>query len=46
MPAGDIPKTGEIAVDFKLPDSTGVIRALSDLVAERPRVLIFYRGHW
>jgi peroxiredoxin len=46
MTPGHIPQAGEIARAFNLPDSTGTVRALSDLVAERPRVLIFYRGHW
>ena len=46
MPTAHVPQAGEIAAEFRLPDSTGAIRALSDLVAERPLVLIFYRGHW
>ena len=46
MSGGRIPQRGEIAPDFTLPDSTGQPRTLAQLVAERPRVLIFYRGHW
>jgi peroxiredoxin len=46
MPEGHILQTGEIAPDFALPDSTGAPRTLAQLVAERPRVFIFYRGHW
>lgn len=41
-----IPQTGKIAPDFALPDSTGAPRTLAQLVADRPRVFIFYRGHW
>lgn len=37
---------GALAPDFVLPDTSGTLRRLSELVAERPRVLIFYRGHW
>lgn len=40
------PVVGSIAPDFALPDSTGATRTLGQLVAERPRVLLFYRGHW
>lgn len=41
-----IPQAGELAPDFALPDSTGTLRTLAGLIAERPRVFIFYRGHW
>jgi peroxiredoxin len=40
------PAVGEIAPDFTCPDATGAARRLSDLCAERPLVLVFYRGHW
>ena len=40
------PDTGDIAVDFRLFDSTGVERSLGSLVAGGPCVLVFYRGHW
>ena len=43
---GHRPVVGSIAPDFALPDSTGATRTLGELVAERPRVLLFYRGHW
>ncbi len=46
MPDAHLPQPGEIAPDFELPDSTGVPRRLSELVAERPCILIFYRGYW
>lgn len=40
------PQVGQVAPDFALSDSTGALRRLSELVAERPVVLIFFRGHW
>ncbi|WP_146140710.1 redoxin domain-containing protein [Haliangium sp. UPWRP_2] len=40
------PQLGQIAPDFVLPDSTGAMRRLSELVTEQPVVLIFFRGHW
>jgi peroxiredoxin len=43
---GTLPKVGQQAPDFALPDSTGTARRLSDLVAVGPLVLLFYRGHW
>lgn len=46
MANGSPPQVGQIAPDFVLPDSTNVMRRLSELVAERPVVLIFFRGHW
>jgi len=40
------PAVGSIAPDFALSDTTGATRSLGPLVAERPRILLFYRGHW
>jgi peroxiredoxin len=40
------PRVGEIARDFELPDSTGKLRSLSEMVSHRPLVLLFYRGWW
>lgn len=40
------PAIGESAPDFTLTDATGAPRRLADLCAERPLVLVFYRGHW
>jgi peroxiredoxin len=40
------PALGEIAPDFSLVDETGTQRSLAQLCAERPLVLVFYRGHW
>lgn len=37
---------GERVPDFELPDSDGTSRRLSVLVAARPHILVFYRGHW
>jgi peroxiredoxin len=41
-----VPSPGEIAPDFSLPDSTGIVRRLSDLAAHGTVVLLFYRGWW
>ncbi len=46
MAEGITPKLGATAHEFVLPDSIGVERRLSELVAERPVVLLFYRGDW
>lgn len=40
------PDVGDVAPDFTLPDSATNPRQLSVLCAERPQVLVFYRGHW
>jgi peroxiredoxin len=40
------PEIGAVAPDFTLSDADGVPRRLADLCAERPLVLVFYRGHW
>ena len=41
-----MPAVNDRAPDFALPDSTGTLRRLSDLVAPGPLVLLFYRGSW
>ena len=40
------PGVGQVAPDFALPDSTGELRRLSELVQAGPCVVVFYRGHW
>ena len=40
------PNVTEVAPDFTLSDATGTPRRLADLCAERPLLLVFYRGHW
>jgi len=40
------PNVTEVAPDFTLSDAAGTPRRLADLCAERPLVLVFYRGHW
>lgn len=40
------PGLGDVAPDFALPDATGTLRRLSDLVATGPTVLSFNRGSW
>lgn len=42
----NIPVAGELAREFKLPDSTGVRRSLSGLISKGPLVVLFYRGDW
>ncbi len=46
MTNGKTPAPGETAPEFELPDSTGRPRRLSELIAERTLVLLFYRGYW
>jgi peroxiredoxin len=46
MNANRPPAVDEVAPDFTLPDASSTPRRLSDLCAERPMVLVFYRGHW
>ena len=41
-----IPQVGETAPDFELPNCAGETRHLETLVAERPLILLFYRGYW
>jgi peroxiredoxin len=41
-----MPAAGETAPDFELSDSTGKTQRLSELVSQRPLVLVFYRGDW
>lgn len=43
---GKAPKNGEIAPEFELPDSTGALRRLSELVSHGALALVFFRGHW
>jgi peroxiredoxin len=37
---------GDVVSDFELPDATGQLVSLEDLVADGPAVLVFYRGGW
>ncbi|AKF05142.1 peroxiredoxin family protein [Sandaracinus amylolyticus] len=46
MPSTPAPDVGDVAPDFVLPDSSGAPRRLAVLCAERPHVVVFYRGHW
>ncbi len=41
-----VPQVGEAFTDFQLPDHTGADFTLSDLVAQGPLVISFYRGGW
>ena len=40
------PRVGEKAPEFSLPDQDGKQVVLSDLLAPKGAVLIFYRGYW
>jgi len=44
--APDAVAAGDALDDFTLPDATGELVSLADLVAEGPAVLVFYRGGW
>jgi len=45
-PSVDAVAVGDAVSDFILPDATGHDVALSELVANGPAVLVFYRGGW
>ncbi len=42
----DAVAVGDVLSDFALPDATGREVSLSELVADGPAVLVFYRGGW
>ena len=42
----DAVAAGDLLQDFTLPDATGKHVSLSELVADGPAVLVFYRGGW
>ncbi|MFZ0091387.1 MAG: peroxiredoxin-like family protein [Solirubrobacteraceae bacterium] len=42
----DAVAAGSVLQDFTLPDATGKDVSLSELVADGPAVLVFYRGGW
>jgi peroxiredoxin len=37
---------GAVAPDFVLPNTSREMRRLDDLVANRPVIVVFYRGYW
>jgi hypothetical protein len=41
-----VKKIGDRAPDFSLPDATGEMVRLADLLARGPVVVTFYRGTW
>ena len=41
-----VPKTGDMAPAFELPDSTGQAQTLGGLLKEKNLLLIFFRGVW
>jgi peroxiredoxin len=42
----DAPKPGDLMPTFVLPDETGRLVSLKDLLAQGPAVVTFHRGHW
>jgi len=42
----DIPRVGDVAPDFRLSNASREERHLDQMVAERPLILVFYRGYW
>lgn len=40
------PQVGDVMPDFLLPDSTGKLVGLDDLLEAGPVALVFHRGHW
>ena len=42
----DAPKPGDVMPTFVLPDETGRLVGLKDLLAQGPAVVTFHRGHW
>jgi peroxiredoxin len=42
----DAPKPGDVMPTFVLPDETGRLVSLKDLLAHGPAVVTFHRGHW
>jgi peroxiredoxin len=42
----DAPKLGEVMPPFVLPDETGRLVSLKDLLTQGPAVVTFHRGHW
>jgi peroxiredoxin len=42
----DAPKPGDVMPPFVLPDETGRLVSLKDLLAQGPAVITFHRGHW
>ncbi len=41
-----VPKVGELAPEFALPNAAGAIVRSHDLLARGPLVVSFYRGRW
>jgi len=42
----DAPKPGDVMPPFVLPDETGHLVSLKDLLVQGPVVVTFHRGHW
>jgi len=48
QPSGrpNIPRVGDVAPDFQLPNTSQQPWHLNERVEIRPAILLFYRGHW
>ena len=48
QPSGrpNIPRVGDVAPDFQLPNASQQPWHLNERVEIRPAILLFYRGHW
>lgn len=42
----NIPRTGDVAPDFQLLNTSQQLWRLDEQVRSRPVILLFYRGHW
>ncbi len=42
----EVPREGDVAPDFVLPNAVGIPVALADALARGPAVVTFYRGIW
>jgi peroxiredoxin len=43
---GNVPKVGDKAHEFELPDSAGKKRTLAELLSNGNLLLVFFRGVW
>lgn len=43
---GKTPGIGDVANTFELPDSTGKMRSLDELIGKGKLLLVFLRGMW
>ena len=46
MSKAEVPDLGQKGPDFAVSDAAGSMHELGRMCADRPLVLVFYRGHW